>query len=98
MKNEFESVELSEFKRTENKWGGTLPYVISFIYLPDKNITLLAKMAGSPSDKAAGVHLCHHIGDKIQKGDCILTIYADSRARLKQTEIFYKKSKPIKVK
>ena len=61
----------------------------------NKEINLLAKSAGCPIDKAAGLYLHHHIGDKIKKGEKILTIYTESKTRLNESFKFYKKIKPI---
>jgi len=64
----------------------------------NKEINLLARSAGCPVDKASGLYLYHHVGEKVKKGDKILTIYSQYRTRLNEAVKFYKKIKPIKVR
>jgi len=58
--------------------------------IDNKKINLLARIAGSPNDKKAGVYIFKHIGDEIKKGEKILTIYSQSRKRLQDAGIFCK--------
>ncbi|MFH1787645.1 MAG: thymidine phosphorylase family protein [archaeon] len=64
----------------------------------NNEISSLARIAGCPVDKSSGIYLYFHIGDKIKKGDKILTIYSESRFRIKEAILFYKKEKPIIIK
>jgi putative thymidine phosphorylase len=64
--------------------------------IDNKKITLLARIAGSPMDKSAGLYLYKHEGDKLEKGDKLLTIYTESKSRLKEAISFYNSQKPIK--
>jgi len=66
--------------------------------IDNKKINLLARTAGCPVDKFAGVYLYNHVGERLKKGERILTIYSESRARLNQAVKFYKSKKPIKLK
>jgi AMP phosphorylase len=61
------------------------------------NINYLARVAGCPMDKYAGVYLHHHMGDKVKKGDELITIYAESKARLQEALKFYHDKQPVKV-
>lgn len=61
----------------------------------NKKINLLARVAGCPIDKAAGLYIHVHVGDKFKKGDKLLTIYAESKPRLKEALSYYNKEKPI---
>ncbi len=58
-------------------------------------INLLARVAGCPIDKYAGVYLHHHVGEKVKKGEKILTIYAESKSRLEEAIKYYKEKKPV---
>lgn len=60
-------------------------------------INLLARISGCPVDKCSGLYIYSHIGDRIKKGDKILTIYSESKPRLKEALIYYNKEKPIKI-
>lgn len=48
------------------------------------NITIIAKILGAPQDSRAGIYLHKIIGDEIQKGDGIISLYSDSEYRLKE--------------
>jgi AMP phosphorylase len=49
------------------------------------NITLgkIARIAGAPKDKAAGIYVYKHERQYVQKGEQLLTIYADNAVKLK---------------
>jgi len=48
-------------------------------------------------DKFAGVYLYKHVGDKVKKGEELITIYAESKPRLKEALKYYHKNQPIKI-
>lgn len=48
----------------------------------NKLISKIARIAGAPIDKYAGLKVLKKIGDKVKKDEPLLTVYADSRARL----------------
>ncbi|MBU0958944.1 MAG: thymidine phosphorylase, partial [Nanoarchaeota archaeon] len=50
----------------------------------NRKINNLAKIAGSPIDKAAGLYLHKNVGERVEKGKPIITIYAESKSRLNQ--------------
>jgi len=64
--------------------------------IDNKKINSLARISGSPLDKSAGLYLYGHIGDKINKGEKIITIYSESKSRLKESIHFFNSQKPIK--
>jgi AMP phosphorylase len=64
----------------------------------NKKINLLARLAGCPTDKGAGLYLYVHSGDRIKKGEKLFTIYSESKHRLKQAMSYYKKDGIIKIK
>lgn len=68
------------------------------VEMHNKKINHLAKIAGCPTDKSAGLYLYKHLRERVKKGDKILTIYADSKTRLNQAIKFYNTKKPIKIK
>ncbi len=65
--------------------------------IDNKRITMLARIAGCPLDKFAGLYLYGHIGDKLNKGEKLLTIYTESKSRLRGAFDFYNSQKPIKI-
>ncbi|VVB83621.1 AMP phosphorylase [uncultured archaeon] len=64
--------------------------------IDNKKINFLARISGCPMDKSAGLYLYKHVGDKLEKGEKILTIYSESKARLRESFNFYISQKPIK--
>ncbi|MEM5776947.1 MAG: thymidine phosphorylase, partial [Candidatus Aenigmatarchaeota archaeon] len=52
------------------------------LYINNKVISQIARIAGSPNDKAAGVFLYASAGDKIKKDQCILDIFSNSETKL----------------
>lgn len=64
----------------------------------NKKINNLARVAGCPVDKFAGIYLYKHVGDKIKKGEKLLTLYAESKPRLNGALKFYYEKKSIKIK
>jgi len=45
-------------------------------------ISRIARVAGAPFDKGAGIYLYHHVGDVVKRGDVLFTIYADNKQKL----------------
>ena len=66
--------------------------------IDNKKINSLARVAGSPEDKAAGIYLYNHIGYRIKKGEKLLTIYSESKERLEEATKFYNSEKPMQIK
>jgi len=46
------------------------------------SISKIARIAGAPVDKGAGVYLYKHIKDKVKKGEKLFTIYAESKEKM----------------
>jgi AMP phosphorylase len=64
----------------------------------NKKINSLARVAGCPVDKESGLFLYAHLKDKIKKGDKLLTIYSESKSRLKEAVKYYHDKKPILIR
>ena len=41
-------------------------------------------------DKYAGIYLHHNVGEKIEKGGLLITLYAESKSRLAEVVKYYK--------
>ena len=50
--------------------------------LSNTRLSKIARLAGCPHDRSAGIYLHRHLGDRVEKGDPILTVYAESRQKL----------------
>ena len=56
----------------------------------NKKLASLARFAGCPMDKYAGIYLHHNVGEKIEKGGLLITLYAESKSRLAEVVKYYK--------
>ena len=65
------------------------------ISIDNKKINSLARAVGCPVDKAAGLYLYLKRGDRVKKGDKLMTIYAESVPRISSALRYYEKFKPI---
>ncbi len=61
----------------------------------NKLINSLARFAGCPEDKPAGIYFHKKANQKISKGDKIMTIYTTSKEKLKHAIKFYNKNKKL---
>jgi len=50
----------------------------------NKNITIISKILGAPADKLAGIYLYKRIGEKVEKGEDLLTLYSNTEYNLKE--------------
>jgi len=53
-------------------------------YIDNAAITLIARAAGAPFDKGAGVKLHAKVGYRVNKGDPLMTIYSNNAGRLEE--------------
>ena len=63
----------------------------------NRGINSLCRVLGTPETISAGCYLHQHLG-KISKGDPLLTLYTESRSKLKDALKFLKEFKPIEIK
>ena len=50
----------------------------------NKDVVAIAKAAGAPNDKGAGLIIHLKKGQRVEAGDVLFTIYADNEAKLKR--------------
>lgn len=63
-----------------------------------KLLTKIARIAGAPANKTAGLVLHKLVGEKIKEGDLLLTIYAENKDKLIAAENFAFKNIPFSFK
>jgi AMP phosphorylase len=63
----------------------------------NKELVALARAAGAPKDKGAGVLLHKKRGNRVDDGEPVLTIYADSQAKLEQAVELSRKFNPVTI-
>ena len=65
--------------------------------IKNKELVQLARAAGAPKDKGAGVLLHKKRGNRVDEGEPVLTIYADSKAKLEQSIELSRRFNPVTV-
>jgi thymidine phosphorylase len=63
--------------------------------IDNKKISSIAKAAGCPSDKESGIYLNVHINDKVKKNQVLMTIYAETKDKLKFAKETYSRENPF---
>jgi len=66
-------------------------------YIDNSVITMIARAAGAPFDKGAGVFLHAKVGYRVNKGDPLITIYSNSATRLEEALNIANKYVPVVV-
>ncbi len=65
--------------------------------IDNKKINYVAKIAGCPVNKGAGLYLYRKVGDFVKKQDSIVTIFAETKKELDYAVEVFKKSKAITI-
>ena len=52
----------------------------------NKLISRIARVAGAPDDKNAGLFIHKKLDDKVKKGQTLFTVYSDQKERLSQVQ------------
>jgi AMP phosphorylase len=68
------------------------------VEIDNKKVSQVARAAGCPADKPAGIYLHVHKGFKVKKGEDIATIYAETREKLDFSVELFKKINPVILK
>lgn len=63
-----------------------------------KSIARIARIAGAPLDKPAGIYLYKHEKDRVKKGDLLFTIYSESEEKLEFAKDVYRRFKGINIR
>ncbi|NQV09442.1 AMP phosphorylase [Candidatus Woesearchaeota archaeon] len=50
--------------------------------MDNNNISKIARVAGAPNDKYAGIYLNKHVGDAVKKNEVLFTVYSNNKQRL----------------
>ncbi|PIN94796.1 thymidine phosphorylase [Candidatus Pacearchaeota archaeon CG10_big_fil_rev_8_21_14_0_10_35_13] len=68
-------------------------FTVKSVNIKSLNHTAIA--AGCPVNKSAGIILHKHLGDKVKKGEPLITLYAETRTELRDAIKFFESSKAI---
>jgi len=63
----------------------------------NRSVVRIARAAGSPKDKGAGLELTRKRGDSVEKGDVLMTIHADNEAKLERAVAEARKLQPVAI-
>ena len=66
-------------------------------YISNLAIEKIARTAGAPNDKEAGMYIHKKIGDKVRYGQKIFTVYSNSEMRLDEVIKILNRVKPVKI-
>jgi len=66
--------------------------------ISNQAIAKIARLAGAPKTKTAGIELLKHKKDKVKKGETLIIIHAKSKDKLQYTLKAFKETNPIKIK
>ncbi len=67
-------------------------------HIDNESISKIAKAAGAPLDKSAGIYLHKHVKDSVKKGDKIFTIHAKNKQKLSYAINILKKTDGVVIK
>lgn len=65
--------------------------------ISNKNLVKIAKAAGAPEDKGAGIYMHVKLNDKIKKNQALFSIYAENSKKLQYAKKIYNNYKVINV-
>jgi AMP phosphorylase len=67
------------------------------LHIDNNLISKIARIAGAPRAKGAGIYLYKHVGDPVEIGEKILTVYSESRKRLGDAMKVLRELKPVEI-
>jgi AMP phosphorylase len=67
-------------------------------HVDNRLVSDIARRAGAPRDRRAGIDLHRRVGDEVQEGDRLFTVYAESSAKLSDAERLRQKSEAVRVR
>lgn len=88
------SEDMEEGKFKFDLISGASGYVLE---IHNKHLVKIARAAGAPKDKGAGIILNKKGGDKVDKGEVLFTIYADNERKLDNARAVANKLPPMKI-
>jgi thymidine phosphorylase len=89
--SKLKNLKIAKFKRTFNSSKDGKIKEIN-----NKKINKLCRILGSPDTKSSGIYLYKHIG-KVKSREKLITLYSESKDKLKEAIKYYKKGKILQV-
>jgi thymidine phosphorylase len=88
-------IEEKKLKLADYKWEVKAKKNGRVTEIDNKKMNALARAAGCPTDKSAGLYLFKHCNERVKKGEKVLTIFSETLERLRYARKMIKKLKPI---
>jgi AMP phosphorylase len=66
-------------------------------HVDNRLVNAIARRAGAPKDKAAGLELYHRVGDEVQTGDPLFCIHAEQASKLAEAERLAEETDPVRI-
>ncbi|MBW2964815.1 AMP phosphorylase [Candidatus Woesearchaeota archaeon] len=66
----------------KNTFDVKAPKAGKIVHIDNVGVSRVAKVAGAPFDKGAGIYLKHHVGDRVVKGEVLFTVYSENAQKL----------------
>jgi AMP phosphorylase len=88
------SNDLEEGKYSYDLISSASGYVLE---IHNHHLVKIARAAGAPKDKGAGIILNKKGGDKVDKGEVLFTIYADNERKLDNAKVVANQLPPMKI-
>jgi AMP phosphorylase len=88
---------LAKFREIVAAQGGDPDISADVNKVKNRDIVKVARAAGSPRDKGAGLEIHKKVGSKVDAGEKILTLYADNDAKLQQALAMAQKLSPMQI-
>jgi AMP phosphorylase len=83
-----ETVKIAEIKSNNNG---------KVLWISNREIAQIAREAGAPKDKVAGVVLCKKIGDKVKRGDTLFEIHSKKTYKFNNALDITKRTEVMKI-
>lgn len=78
------AIDSSKLQPGKATYHVTSPRHGHIVSIDNKQITVLCRILGCPTDKKAGMFLNKKLDEEVDKGDILCTIYSSDRFRLKE--------------
>lgn len=67
------------------------------VWINNAVVAAIARLAGAPKDKGAGIELHVKVGDKVSRGDPLISVYSEHAVKLQAVEEYLEEATPIGV-
>lgn len=91
------SISSGDLEPGERRWTADAEKGGYITSIDNRALVSVARAAGSPRDPRAGVELHKKVGDEVDAGEPVLTVYSESDWKLEDAKRVFKSSKPYRL-